>query len=229
MILDPKNAADWTVYENDGILKNAARFHGKRTNNPNATVLDYQKPLLDEALSFVMKWNTAIDGGAHYGLMSYHLNSLFKKVHSFEIDHNIRNCLKDNVQKFNLDNVAVYDFGLGECEKMVSVLRPKNKSFSTHIDPGKSTGEYLIKSIDSLNLDSLDFIKLDCEGYETYILQGAIESIKKFKPVIMMERKHLSLLWGLDKFAPTRVLEQIGYKEVVSYGKDCIATYQGNI
>ena len=37
------------------------------------------------------------------------------------------------------------------------------------------------------------------------------------------------LLWGLNKFAPTRVLEQIGYKEVVSYGKDCIATYQGHI
>lgn len=227
MILDPKNPDSWSVYGDDGTLKDAASLHGKRTNNPNATILDYQKPLLDEALAFVKNWDTAIDGGAHYGLMSYHLNSLFKKVHSFEIDHNTRNCLKENVQKFNLNNVSIYDFGLGECEKMVSILSPKNKSFSTHIDPEKSTGEYLIKSIDSLNLNSLDFIKLDCEGYETFILRGGIETIKKFKPVIMMERKNHSLRWGMDKFAPTRVLEQIGYKEVVSYGKDCIATYQG--
>lgn len=226
-MFEPSKVDDWCVYENDGTLKDAVHLHGKRTNNPNATVLDYQKPLLDQALSYVKKWDTAIDGGAHYGLMSYHLNKLFKSVHSFEIDNNTRECLKENCKRFNLTNVKVYDFGLGETEKRVNILSPKNKSFSTHIDPSSLNGNYLIKSIDSLNFESLDFIKLDCEGYETFILTGGIETIKKFKPVIMMERKNHSLRWGLDKFAPTRVLEAVGYKEVVSYGKDCIATYQG--
>lgn len=226
MTYNANNISDWCVYDNDGTLEAATNVHRKRTENPNASVLDYQKPLLDQALSFVKKWDVAIDGGAHYGLMSYHLNSLFKNVHSFEIDNITRDCLKENVKRFNLNNVKIYDFGLGETEKFVNIVSLKNKSFSTHIDPDTSTGAYLIKSIDSLNFETMDFIKLDCEGYETFILNGGIETIKKFKPVIMMERKRHSLRWGLDKFAPTRVLESIGYKEVVSYGKDCIAVYQ---
>jgi hypothetical protein len=42
--------------------------------------------------------------------------------------------------------------------------------------------------IDDLNLPSCDLIHLDVEGYEAAALQGAIETIKKFKPVVIIER-----------------------------------------
>jgi len=42
-------------------------------------------------------------------------------------------------------------------------------------------------TIDSLQLEKLDFIKLDVEGYEINVIKGAINTIKKCNPVITME------------------------------------------
>ena len=42
-------------------------------------------------------------------------------------------------------------------------------------------------TIDSLQLNKLDFIKLDVEGYETFAISGGFETIKKYKPIITLE------------------------------------------
>ena len=36
-------------------------------------------------------------------------------------------------------------------------------------------------------MEQLDFMKLDVEGYETLVILGAINTIKKFKPIIALE------------------------------------------
>lgn len=41
--------------------------------------------------------------------------------------------------------------------------------------------------IDDLGLEECDLIHLDIEGYEEKALEGAIETIKKFKPTIVTE------------------------------------------
>ena len=53
----------------------------------------------------------------------------------------------------------------------------------------EETDKYEIEliTIDSLNLDKLDFIKLDIEGYEKLAILDGMETIKKFKPVITLE------------------------------------------
>ena len=47
-------------------------------------------------------------------------------------------------------------------------------------------------TLDSLNLDNVGLIQLDVEYYELNVLRGAIETIKKFKPVITCELGFLS-------------------------------------
>lgn len=42
-------------------------------------------------------------------------------------------------------------------------------------------------SLDDLDLTQLDFIKIDVDGYDYKVLQGAVSLIKKFKPVILVE------------------------------------------
>jgi hypothetical protein len=44
-----------------------------------------------------------------------------------------------------------------------------------------------ILKIDDIQFDNLDLIHLDIEGYELYALKGGIETIKKYKPVIVLE------------------------------------------
>lgn len=50
-----------------------------------------------------------------------------------------------------------------------------------------NTQEILYISIDSLNLNNIDFIKIDVEGMEINVLQGAIKSIKQFSPILQIE------------------------------------------
>lgn len=219
--MNPSIIDHWAQLDGDTQLNRALKKTIKDQANDNLTILDYQLDYLNEALKFVKNFNCAIDAGANYGLMSYHLNQRFKQIHAFEIYTDVRKCLRKNISNFNLNNVIVYDFGLGEKEKLVS-LNHSRGTFGTFIDPNNSSGDSLIKPIDSLNLSSLDFIKIDCEGYEPFILNGAKITIKKFNPVILMERKGHTTRWGLDKYEPVNILKEWGYVEKISYKKDCI-------
>ena len=40
---------------------------------------------------------------------------------------------------------------------------------------------------DEYRLDRLDFVKIDVDGYEIDVLEGAIKTLKKYSPKIMME------------------------------------------
>ena len=53
-------------------------------------------------------------------------------------------------------------------------------SVSTDID-------VMLITIDSLHLEKLDFIKLDVEGYEPLVIEGGMETIAKYKPIITLE------------------------------------------
>jgi hypothetical protein len=72
-----------------------------------------------------------------------------------------------------------------------------------------------------------DFIKMDCEGYEPYILRGAENTIKKFKPVILMEDKNLSKkYYGEEGNLAVDILLEWGYTMEVSWPKDCVMVYK---
>ena len=77
--------------------------------------------------------------------------------------------------------------------------------------------------VDNLNLPGCDLIQLDVEGYELNALLGAVETIKKYKPVLCIEfcekwlnRYNNSLEKVLD------LVHSLGYKLVDEYGVDKI-------
>lgn len=215
---------NWFVVEGDNALLKSVEKQIKWSRNKNSTLLDYQKDQLLKALSFVRNFDTAIDAGANYGLMSFHLSPRFKKIYAFEIESKVRDCLRRNLDRFGLNNVTVQEYGLGDVEKSVALRYSKN-SFATQIDPNTESGDYTIKTLDSLGLSSCDFIKIDCEGYEPHIIRGAETTIKQFRPVVLMEDKNLSEIYGEDGQSSVSILESWGYKKVVQFKKDCIMCY----
>lgn len=55
------------------------------------------------------------------------------------------------------------------------------------IDYGKVSRTRLV-SIDSLDLPRIDFIKIDIEGMEMEALRGAVRSIERHRPLLLVER-----------------------------------------
>ena len=216
---------DWITVPGDRALKASLAKEQKGRPDVSITIVDYQKNKLDEALKYVKHFNSAIDAGANYGLMSYNLNNKFSKIHAFEVDISVRECLRKNVEKFQLDNVVVYDYGLSDKEENVSLIYNKH-SFGTSVNKNQS-GECPCTTIDSFNFQDIDFIKMDCEGYEPYILRGAKNTIKKFKPVILMEDKNLSKkYYGEEGNLAVEILLAWGYTMEVSWPKDCVMVHK---
>jgi hypothetical protein len=77
--------------------------------------------------------------------------------------------------------------------------------------------------LDNLNLTDCNLIQLDVEGYEFNALLGAIETIKKFKPVLCIEfcEKWLNR-YNTNSENVLNLLNKLNYKLVDTHGSDRI-------
>ncbi len=73
--------------------------------------------------------------------------------------------------------------------------------------------------LESLGLDRLDFIKIDVEGMEIDVLQGAAESLRKFKPIMLIEHHKT------DAARMNRMLQDWGYKIYDPSGMNLLAVH----
>ena len=70
----------------------------------------------------------------------------------------------------------------------------------------------------------IDYIKIDCEGYEMQILQGGEDTIKHHKPIIVVEQK-LHTDTGITKetqYGCVDLLKSWGARELGRVRNDCI-------
>ncbi len=155
-----------------------------------------------------------LDIGANIGTHIVILGGLFKNVYAFEPQKDVFEILSLNIKENNLKNITAYNFGLGNIEKKANMwFIDKNKSNNfgrvgiiEDDENKKEKGESInIKTLDSLNLKNIAFIKIDVEGYEYNALLGGIKTIKKYKPTIIFEQH--------DSNSPLfKFLEELGYK-----------------
>jgi len=223
LVLDTLNkikGQGWNLMPKDSTpAKAIVKYAGKgMTDVSGLDILDYQNNELAEALSHVKNFDLAIDAGANYGFFTKHLD-MFKNVHAFELYTPVRECLEKNVRDFGMNNTTVHACGLGHENKWVGVTG--RGTFSTHVNVNSDDKGYEVRTIDSFEFSSCDFIKIDCEGYETYILEGARETIERFTPVILMENKgYATERYGC--ISPEQLLLDWGYEILVRYRKDII-------
>lgn len=130
---------------------------------------------------FIKNKNTVVHAGANCGFYAKQYAEIYDVVYAFEPDWLNFYCLNLNVGK---PNVVKIQSCLGNKNSLVNLaIKEKNRGKNFV----KGAGIYPTFKIDSLNLNTCDLIHLDTEGYEYYALLGAEETIKKFKPVIVLE------------------------------------------
>ena len=176
---------------------------------------DYQKEHRDGILNFLktqgVEFNNCLDVGAHVGFWLKDLQKNFKMVYAFEPISDVRECLKKNVEK---DNYLLFDFGLGDKNEKVMVNYIPEETGNTYVsDHGNR--EIQIRRLDEIKLPKIDYIKIDAEGYEIKVLQGAEGLITRDEPYIHVEVKQKILeRHGLSAVDIDRYFEEIDYKKV---------------
>ena len=167
-----------------------------------------------------------IQAGGHCGLYPYQYSSLFENVYTFEPEYKNYNCLVTNLK--DCQNTVTYNLGLGnKLEKMGIKLDRKNSG--KHMITDTSENAVSIITIDSLNLSDVDLIHLDLEGYELFALQGAIETIKRYKPLIVLETNDLCNEFGYTINELESWIYSVGYKKTKEWADDCAYEYDTTV
>lgn len=182
--------------------------------------LTYQLDKRNDALKYVKNFRGAIDVGAHCGLWSMDLVNKFGVVHSFEPVALHRECFKRNVTK---NNAVLYPFALGEKEGNISIHTSNTSSGDSWVN---GDGDIPLKRLDDFDLHDIDFIKLDCEGYELFALRGGEETLKRCKPCVIVEQKPgRATKFGLDEIGAVKYLQSLGAKLRQEKSGDYILTW----
>jgi hypothetical protein len=67
--------------------------------------------------------------------------------------------------------------------------------------------------LDSYEFKDVDFIKVDCEGYELHVLRGAEQTIISNRPVVIVEQKPgKGKKYGYADDAAVKYLQKLGMK-----------------
>lgn len=191
------------------------RIHGRLT---------YQHSKYELAMSFVKDKSLAIDVGAHVGLWSFYMAKDFEKVACFEPMPEHQECWLQNMK--HEENAELIKFALGDKDCLVSMKTSPTSSGDTWVDPS-AKGTIQQKTLDSFGLKNVGLIKIDCEGYEIKVLEGAIETLLRCNPVVVVEQKgDMIEKYGYKKLAAVDFLKQLGAKVRGSISGDYILSWE---
>lgn len=151
----------------------------------------YQIKKLREALTWVRQFRTAVDIGAHVGLWSMQMAKRFEWVHAFEPVNAYRECFNRNLPPEDWDEeVLLYPYALGSAPGRVAMTIPPLDggidSGGTHVG---GEGDIQMRTLDSFDLQGVDFLKIDCEGYEHHVIAGARATLERCRPCVIVEQK----------------------------------------
>lgn len=165
-----------------------------------------QQAQRDNSLKYVKRWRNALDIGANVGEWARPLSKRFDKVICFEPNPNFRECFNKNITE---SNVTLYPYGLS-----THAHTAEQGTNHTHLnyvvgDTKPREGDIECRSLDSFDLRDVDYIKIDVDGFEIPVLQGAQQTLKRNNPVInieMKERKRPKIVEESRK-----ILRNLGY------------------
>ena len=169
-----------------------------------AIVKNYEKELsiIDH---FKDKSKDAIDVGVYRGVYSYKLSKEFNQIHSFEPNPLLFPYLNRYLTKI-IPNMTLYNYALSNKNELTNLKIPhRGKSiFKNNFEEIYKLGcatihetnnfekfnnyEVECKKLDDVIKDKeISFIKIDVEGHELSVIEGANNIINKYKPTLLVE------------------------------------------
>ena len=167
------------------------RFHYERL----AGNLEPEMSLLDQLLG---SKGVAIDVGANYGFFSYYLARMGKSVEAFEP---LPGCAR-TISAYRSPRIRVHNVALSSVPGALRLFTPiidgvpypANSSFTPVPGPHEST-EVPVRTLDEYVFEDVCLVKIDVEGHELEVLKGAAQTLRRERPVILVEieQRHLQI------------------------------------
>lgn len=189
-----------------------------------------------------------LDIGAHIGSHSIIYSNVLKNpvIYAFEPQKIIYQILSNNIKNNSIKNVKVFNNAVGHKNCLTTLSKKLYDGYDCDIEyfidkPFNYGGIQLgiggekieMITLDSLNLEKCDFIKMDVEGAESLVILGGINTIKKFRPIIFFEstdkkvNSEMIELFNIDFIvkSPDEILNELGYNIINVDNWNKIACY----
>jgi FkbM family methyltransferase len=168
-IVHPRYQANWIAGRRkaDGFV-----WYVRGTNFP-MTHEDWLRSLVNP-----FKGNLFVDIGAHIGTWALRATRSFQKVIAFEPNPKTNMILRTNVKLNKLANIMVIEAAISNTTGEIPVA-------SGSRNEKKAEFRVPIRTLDSYKLTP-SLVKIDTEGNELHVLQGAQETLKQ-KPQLVIE------------------------------------------
>lgn len=157
--------------------------------------LDHDQWMLGKLFRYIRPGDVVIDIGAHIGDHTIAYSDWVGptgKVVAFEPETEAYQCITRNLQ--HRMNVEIFCDALSTSYTWATLERIENNFGSTYLTKNKKDyNKIQVRNVDSFEFRHVDFIKIDAEGSEPSILEGAQETLAKFRPVLCIEINQLAL------------------------------------
>ena len=184
-------------------------------------------PELKLIKEFIINGTDSLDIGVYKGVYSYEISKYAKTVHAFELNPIIFPFLNRNLYKI-INNIKLYNFGLSNQNNKTTLRIPirnklaKEENYEEFFEMGRATihdknefNEFRTFSVNVKKLDNfqfenpISFIKIDVEGHEVEVIEGAIATINSNKPILLVEIE--------ERYSKKKVIDTIKFVNALGY------------
>ena len=203
---------DYTLYKGDGLISKYLA-HG----------MEWEPHLLTIMEKFIKQDHVCLDIGSNFGYHALEMSKLTKNmVHAFEPQHENFLLLKKNVENNKIQNITIYENAVGNSTTTVKMplFNIENEDVClnmgdisvNHLQQDQKFTEVKTVKIDDLLLDRVDFVKIDVQGYEQFVLNGMATTLSVHKPLMVIEfEDHQLLKFGYNSLYLFNILREMGY------------------
>lgn len=178
----------------------------------NGTSDFYESKILNKWILYINDAKVVFDVGANLGNHTLFLAKKLNAIHaiySFEPFMLNFEILKKNITDNKLLNVYPINKGVGARNGKITVSEfdESNYGGTTFTENGDSDEYVELITLDAFirenNIDNLDFVKVDTEGFEIGVLQGMQQAIENFYPDLWIEVSANSFLKVIELLEPS--------------------------
>lgn len=179
----------------------------------------WEKHFRDVINVFISPGDVVVDAGANFG---YNAILMGKQISpngllaTFEPQRIIHQQLSGNLILNNIFNAVTFHAALGN-EQSTTTMRSVDYE-SNWINIGDTSigegGEKVdVYTLDQLELDRINFIKIDIQGYELFMLQGAKNTLKQHQPNLFIEiEPHQLIKFNITENQLIDYIKSFGYR-----------------
>jgi len=183
----------------------------------NLPLEDWERRHRDWVIQHIPKGGTFIDIGANSGAYAITLAKHFDHVFAIEPAHGNIVVLQENIHLNGINNITVMGYAAWDDNRMIDFhqcVENDLASAAVASDDPKPYGLTPVKTvrvqavrIDDLRFNDVTAVKIDVEGGEGHVLLGMLETIKRCKPIMLIEVHEE----GLMTFIRT-LMQVLGYE-----------------